>query len=64
MKTTKESKLKESNSLNLEKDNQQFPKSQFNKDQRKDAEKGLNENEGATLQNEEESSEDRNDQAS
>lgn len=43
MGTTKESKLKESNSLNIEKDDLQFPASRFTKDQRKDAEKALHE---------------------
>jgi hypothetical protein len=56
MKTSEKSKLKESNSLNLEKDNKQFPTSQFTKDQRKDAEKALGEGESAPLRDEEKES--------
>jgi hypothetical protein len=56
MKTSEKSKLKESNSLNLKKDNKQFPNSQFTKDQRKDAEKALGEGKSAPLKEEEKES--------
>lgn len=39
MKKTDKRTLKESQSLNIEKDPKQFPDSQFSKDQRQDAEK-------------------------
>lgn len=51
MKKAKENKLKESKSLNLNKDDQQFPASQFNKDQRKDAEKAMKGNDDIASQN-------------
>ena len=40
MRTGKNKHHKETKALNLEKDDKQFPASQFNKDQRKDAQKG------------------------
>lgn len=43
MKSSDEQKSSENKSLNHEKDEKKFPSSQFHKDQRKDAERGLRE---------------------